>query len=149
VRKCWFVLVVAAALCSISAAALAAGAQETADALPRRFKGVYKWNDRKYGSEVDIKITAVRAENGLIWAVGEGRHVEDEFRTGVTIELVIDPATLAVEMWEQSPEGSRSNPKFSTEGSYRGEIEPDLKTIQAVWTTTATGRKGVLTLKAN
>jgi len=148
-KKCWSVLVLAAILCCFSSAALAADANETADALPRRFKGIYQWRDRKFGSEVFVKITDIRVANGLIWAEGEGRHVEEEFRTEIKVELVIDPATLAVEMWEQSPRGERDNPKFSTDGSYRGEIAPDLKTIQAVWTTASTGRKGTLTLKAN
>jgi hypothetical protein len=148
-RKYWLFFLLAAIAGTVSAAALAAGAPETADALPRRFKGAFKWEDRVSGSEVAVKFTAVSAENGLVWAVGEGRHEEDYFRTGVKIELVIDPHSLAVEMWEQAPEGTRGNPKFTTAGSYRGEISPDLKTIRAVWTTTPTGRKGTLTLQAN
>ncbi|MBF0480372.1 MAG: hypothetical protein HQK81_02605 [Desulfovibrionaceae bacterium] len=125
------------------------GAAAAAAALPRRFEGGFKWNDRVLGSEVAVKLTSVRAVGGLIWAEGEGRHVEEYFRTNIAVELVIDPATLAVEMWEKSPRGTRDNPKFATEGSYRGEISPDWKTIRAIWTTTATGRKGVLTIKAN
>jgi len=148
-RKCWLIPILTALLCCVSGVVLAAEATELADALPRRFKGVYKWNDRKFGSDVVIKFTSVSAGNGLVWAEGEGRHVEDDFRTDVGIEMVIDPQTRAVEMWEKSPEGTRSNPKFTINGSYRGEIAPDLKTIRAVWTTSATGRKGALILSAH
>lgn len=58
----------------------------------------------------------------------------------IDIRFQITPNTLRFEMW---------NMNFITKGSYIGTISEDLKTINAVWTTTISGRQGhVLFLRA-
>ncbi len=77
---------------------------------------------------------------GHVIAVGVLEYITTQGNTKIDIRFQITPNTLRFEMW---------NMKFITKGSYIGTISEDLKTINAVWTTTISGRQGhVLFLRA-
>jgi hypothetical protein len=50
-------------------------------------------------------------------------------------------------MWERNPVGSSWS--FVTDGSHVGTITPDLRTIEATWTTNGSGQRGKLLLAAS
>jgi hypothetical protein len=148
-KYCGWLLILALILTLAATAALAADPFELAASLPRQFAGVYRWNDRKIDQNVSVRLETVSVRSGKVLALGKGRHKEEYYSTDVTVEMAIDSETLAVQMWERSPSGADGNPKFVVEGCYAGEISGDLSSINAVWTTAGTGRKGSLRLKAN
>ena len=76
---------------------------------------------------------------GHVIAVGVLEYITTQGNTKIDIRFQITPNTLRFEMWDMN---------FITEGSYVGTISEDLKTINAVWTTTSSGQQGELFLRA-
>jgi len=91
---------------------------------------------------VSITVSSLSVDpDGNVIAVGVGEY---NITQGIDVRVQITPNTLRFEMWETSPEDTG----FTTEGSHVGTISEDLRTINAVWTTTSTGRQGELFLRA-
>ena len=118
--------------------------------LARTYEGTFQWHgpDLTLTSEkqnVSITVSNVSFDpGGNVIAVGVGEYNTTRGKTKIDVRLQITPNTLRFEMWETIPEDT----DFITEGSHVGLISEDLKTINAVWTTTSTGEQGELFLSA-
>ncbi len=89
---------------------------------------------------VSITVSSLSIDSsGHVIAVGVGEYITTQRNTKIDIRFQITPNTLRFEMW---------NMNFITKGSYIGTISEDLKTINAVWTTTSSGQQGELFLRA-
>jgi hypothetical protein len=67
--------------------------------------------------------------------------------TDIGVQLLIDTESLAIEIREFSPSGPGAR-TFVTDGSHKGHLSRDLKTIEAEWITASNGRRGQLRLAA-
>jgi len=95
---------------------------------------------------VSITVSSLSIDSGgNVIAVGVGEYKTTEGNTKLDVRFQITPNTLRFEMWEMSP---KEGTDFVTAGSHIGTINEDLKTINAVWTTTSTGEQGELFLRA-
>ncbi len=114
--------------------------------LPRAYAGTFRWRDSNSIQTVSISIKEVNAtDEGNVVAFGKGQYITDQKTIDVDISIVIFPFDLVFKMFERDPVGSSD---FVTEGHHLGQISSDLKSIKAVWTTDAGGRKGDLILKS-
>jgi len=115
--------------------------------LPKIFAGEFRW----YGDlitqkvEIMINLTKRRDDSQRIEAIGCGRYDAAGRITNIGVRMIIDPGTLDIEIWEFDPHGPAS---FTTDGSHKGKLADDLRTIDAEWTTRSTGKKGRLRLRA-
>ena len=94
---------------------------------------------------VSITVSSLSIDSGGdVIAVGVGEYNTTQGKTEIDVRFQITPNTLRFEMWETTP----GDTGFTTEGSHVGTISEDLKTINAIWTTTSTGEQGELFLRA-
>ena len=121
-----------------------------ADRVPRAWCGVFRWEGDAREQHVTIKFArlAPRAD-GAIEADGPGLvRYEDEAPSQAVpfrMRAVIDPGTRRIEMFE-SIDAPRAD--YVTSGSHVGTLAPDLRTMNTVWTTRGTGRRGTMHLNA-
>ncbi len=113
--------------------------------IPRVFRGEYAWREGagtwQVPSKVTLTIETIVEKNGMIEFSGSDVYVKgNEYKMKVTGK--IDPQWRFLTMKETAA----SSPSGVTDGSYEGTISRDLQTIEAVWTTTGTGKKGDLYL---
>ena len=95
---------------------------------------------------IKISISTVSSDQeGNVIGSGTGTYKTVNGETQIGIRFKINPATLSFEMWETNPNG---NTEFIVDGSHVGQITEDLNLIKAVWTTSNTGKKGDLLLRA-
>jgi hypothetical protein len=142
------------ALAALAAAALLLLAPAKADDtdaiihdLPRAFAGTFLWRGDQRPQTVEIRIERVaRSGPGQVEALGCGRYEAAGSVTVIAVRMLIDVADLRVEIWERVPESDA--PGFMTDGSHRGRLTDKLRTIDAEWTTRATGATGRLQLHA-
>jgi hypothetical protein len=114
--------------------------------LPRAYIGEFQWDGD--GTVQNVVITfdqthALNEQNAEALGCGSyeaGRHV-----TKIRVQMFVRLSDLQVEIFERSPEGSTD---FETGGSHRGTLSADLQRIDAQWTTTASGQRGQLHLRA-
>ncbi|WP_245313164.1 hypothetical protein [Bradyrhizobium macuxiense] len=124
----------------------AADIQELTDKLPRAYIGEFLWDGDKTVQSVVFTFDKVRALNEQnAEASGCGSYQVGRQVTTIKIRMFVKLPDLQVEIFEQSPEGSGA---FETGGSHRGTLSSDLQRIDAQWTTTASGQRGQLHLRA-
>ena len=93
---------------------------------------------------ISITVSSLSIDSsGHVIAVGVGEYITTQRNTKFDIRFQISPNNLRFEMWETTSETG-----FISEGSHVGTISEDLKTINAVWTTTSSGEQGELFLRA-
>lgn len=113
--------------------------------IPRVFRGEYAWREGagtwQMPSKVTLTMDTIVEKNGTIEFSGSDVYVKgNEYKMKVT--GTIDPRWRFLTMKEVAV----SSPVGMTDGSYEGTISRDLQTIDAVWTTSGTGKKGDLHL---
>ena len=92
-----------------------------------------------------INIYDVKSAQGIITATGKGTYNAAGVITIIDVKISINTSTGFFEMWESNPDRDNG---FITEGSHTGAISPDLRMVQAVWTTSGSGSRGRLELTA-
>jgi hypothetical protein len=141
---------IAALVVVVSALAAARGpaADDIETMLPRDYAGDFLWVDGTISQKVAIRINLItRAGPTQVEAVGCGRYEVLDRVTDIGVQLLIDTESLAIEIREFSPSGAGAR-NFVTDGSHKGRLSRDLKTIEAEWTTLSDGRRGRLRLEA-
>lgn len=113
--------------------------------LPRQFTGTFIWENDEDIQRVIINIYDVKSAQGIITATGKGTYNAAGVITIIDVKISINTSTGFFEMWESNPDRDNG---FITEGSHTGAISPDLRMVQAVWTTSGSGSRGRLELTA-
>lgn len=145
-KPAWIAAVVVAT--SVIGSTPGPAAVDVKAALPRNYVGEFRWVDANIPQKVEVRINLVeRSGPTRIEAIGCGRYRAADRVTDIGVRFLIDTESLAVEIWEFSPSGAGA-PTFVTDGSHKGHLSPDLKTIEAEWVTTSDGRRGRLRLAA-
>lgn len=137
--------VVAASLMLISAVR-AMDIKELTEKLPRAYLGEFLWDGDSTVQNIVITFDQVNALNEQnVEAFGCGTYEVGRQVTKIRVRMFVKLSDLQVEIFERSPEG---NGTFETDGSHRGKLSDDLQRIDARWTTTASGQRGELHLRA-
>jgi hypothetical protein len=129
----------------ISARGQAPDAASVVADLPRAFVGEFRWDGDRAIQTLAIRFNTVRRlDAGHVGATGCGVYETEGRSTAIDVRMQVSLPGLAVEIWERAPD----QPAFVTDGSHRGSLSGDLHSIEARWTTTATGQQGELRLQA-
>ena len=110
--------------------------------VPREFKGEFEWRDEKKPYTLVLKIDKIEEKGGVIRFSGTHAYTPGDYK--MKVEGTIDPKKRSVSIRESDPSKADSE----TDGSFEGTISEDLQSIEAVWTTKGTGKKGDLKVKA-
>ena len=114
--------------------------------LPRGFVGEFSWEGDPTVQNVVITLDSVRALNGQnAEAFGCGSYELGRVVTKIKVRMFVRWPDLDVEILELAPEGNSS---FETGGSHRGRLSKDFQRIDTEWTTTSSGQRGELHLRA-
>src|SRR3954469_12805257 len=129
--------------------ASAVGAGEMSDLtrnMPRGYFGEFTWDGDKTIQNVVITFDTVRALNEQnAEAYGCGSYEVGRQVTKIKVRMFVRLSDLQVEIFELAPEGNSS---FETGGSHRGRLSQDFQRIDTEWTTTSSGQRGQLHLRA-
>jgi hypothetical protein len=114
--------------------------------MPRAYTGQFQGRDSARISRVTINFTDVRViDKGQVEARGTGVYDINGDIINVSVRAIINPVDHYFEMWEyESGAGAEES-----EGIYRGDLSPDMRSITALWTTFADRKRGSLNLTAN
>ena len=110
--------------------------------VAHEFKGEFEWRDQKTPYTLVLKIDKIEDKNGVIRFSGTHVYTPGDYK--MKVEGTIDAKKRRVSIRESDP----SKPDSETDGSFEGTISENLQTIEAVWTTRGTGRKGNLKVTA-
>jgi hypothetical protein len=133
---------------SVMGAGLSPAADDLETTLPRDYAGEFRWAGSDMAQKVAIRINLItRAGPTQVEAIGCGRYDVLGRVTDIGIQVRIDTESLAIEIREFSPSGPGAR-RFVTDGSHKGRLSRDLKTIEAEWITVSDGRRGRLQLEA-
>ena len=114
--------------------------------LPRGFVGEFSWEGDPTVQNVVITLDSVRALNGQnAEAFGCGSYELGRVVTKIKVRMFVRWPDLDVEILELAPEGNSS---FETGGSHRGRLSKDFQRIDTEWTTTSSGQRGAMHLRA-
>jgi hypothetical protein len=114
--------------------------------LPRGFFGEFSWEGDPTVQNVVITLDSVRALNEQnAEALGCGSYEVGRNVTRIKVRMFVRLSDLQVEIFELAPEGNSS---FETGGSHRGKLSKDFQRIDTEWTTTSSGQRGELHLRA-
>ena len=139
-------VMIAAAMLLLAPAVHATDMKQLTGKLPRAYIGEFQWDGDKTVQNVVITFDKVRALNGRnAEALGCGSYEVGRRVTKIKVQMFVRLSDLTVEILELSPEG---NGTFETGGSHRGTLSNDLQRIDAQWTTTTSGQRGRLHLRA-
>ncbi len=108
--------------------------------IPREFKGQFKWRNGTEPFTLILKIDKIEKKDGAFRF--SGSHLYMPGGTRMKIEGTIDGNTRRITIRES--DSSRAD--AITDGSFEGMISRNLKIIEATWTTTSTGSKGMHSL---
>ncbi len=123
----------------------AADAESVVARLPRAFVGEFRWDNDRAIQTVAIRFETVRRlDDAHVEATGCGVYDADGTVTAIAVKMQVTLPGLAVEIRESAPDRAA----FVTDGSHRGSLSGDLRSIDARWTTTSTGQQGHLRLQA-
>jgi hypothetical protein len=124
----------------------AADIDELTRNLPRGFLGEFSWEGDPTVQNVVITFDSVRVLNGQnAEAFGCGSYEIGRNVTQIKVRMFVRWPDLNVEIFELAPEGNSS---FETGGSHRGRLSKDFQRIDTEWTTTSTGQRGAMNLRA-
>jgi hypothetical protein len=139
-------LTILAASLLFASAVHAADMKDLTQNMPRGYFGEFSWEGDRTVQNVVITLESVRALNEQnAEALGCGSYEVGRQVTKIRVRMFVRLSDLQVEIFELSPEGSDS---FETGGSHRGKLSDDLQQIEAQWTTTASGQRGQMHLRA-
>ena len=139
-------LMLAAASLLFASPIHAAEIKDLTQNMPRGYFGEFSWEGDRTVQNVVITLESVRALNEQnAEALGCGSYEVGRQVTKIRVRMFVRLSDLQVEIFELSPEGSGS---FETGGSHRGKLSDDLQQIEAQWTTTASGQRGQMHLRA-
>jgi hypothetical protein len=114
--------------------------------MPRGFLGEFSWEGDPVVQNVVITFDSVRTLNEQnAEALGCGSYEVGRNVTKIKVRMFVRWPDLNVEIFELAPEGNSS---FETGGSHRGRLSPDFQRIDTEWTTTSSGQRGELHLRA-
>jgi hypothetical protein len=114
--------------------------------IPRGFLGEFSWEGDPTVQNVVITFDSVRVLNEQnAEALGCGSYEVGRNVTKIKVRMFVRWPDLNVEIFELAPEGNSS---FETGGSHRGRLSPDFQRIDTEWTTTSSGQRGELHLRA-
>ena len=137
---------IAAASLLLGSMAHAADIKDLTENMPRGYFGEFRWDDDKVPQNVVLVFEPPRALNAQnAEAYGCGTYEVGSEVTKIKVRMLVRLSDLQVEILELAPEGSNS---FETGGSHRGKLSQDFQGIDAEWTTTATGKRGQLHIRA-
>ena len=140
------VLAIAAASLLFASVVQAADIKDLTQNMPRGYFGEFRWDDDKIVQNVVITLDSLNALNEqAAEAYGCGTYEVGRQVTKIKVRMLVRLSDLQVEIFELAPEGSSS---FETGGSHRGKLSQDFQSIDAQWTTTATGKQGQLHMRA-
>ncbi len=138
--------IIAAASLLVASSVGATEMKDLTEKLPRAYSGEFLWDGDTTVQNVVVKFDSVRALNEQsAEALGCGVYEVGRQVTKIRVRMFVRLSDLRVEILELSPEGSGS---FETGGSHRGALSEDLQQIDAQWTTSASGQRGQLHLRA-
>ncbi|WFU16346.1 hypothetical protein [Bradyrhizobium sp. CB3481] len=139
-------VVIAAASLFLASIASASEMDDLTQNMPRAFSGEFRWDGDGIVQNVVITFDSVRAlDSQSAEAQGCGTYEVGREVTKIKVRMLVRLPDLQVEIFELSPEGSAA---FVTDGSHRGRLSKDLQQIDAQWTTTTTGQRGHLEMRA-
>ena len=114
--------------------------------MPRGFLGEFSWEGDPTVQNVVITFDSVRVLNEQnAEALGCGSYELGQSVTKIKVRMFVRLPELDVEILELAPEGNSS---FETGGSHRGRLSRDFQRIDTEWTTTSSGQRGELHLRA-
>ncbi|WP_249152440.1 hypothetical protein [Bradyrhizobium liaoningense] len=114
--------------------------------LPRAYVGEFRWDGDAVVQNVVITFEQVRSlDERNAEALGCGVYEDGRQVTKIKVRMFVRLSDRQVEIFERSPDGTAS---FETGGSHRGTLSEDLQGIDAQWTTSDSGRRGQLHLRA-
>ena len=104
------------------------------DNVPAAYIGTFKWdNTNEIHQVVFVWEGQSGSKKGEITLQGKGIYGAIK-KEHVNLKAIIDPSTYKIEIWESvDAEG-----EFLESGSHVGNISPDLKVIETIWTTSGT-----------
>ena len=141
-----FVVTIAAASLLLVPTARASEIDDLIRNMPHGFLGEFIWEGDSVAQNVVITFDSVRSLNEQnAEAFGCGSYEAGGAVTKIKVRMFVRLPDLNVEIVELSPEGNGS---FETGGSHRGTLSRDFQRIDAEWTTTSSGRRGKLHLRA-
>lgn len=125
----------------------AAAERSIAAELPRGYVGDFYWDDIPERQAVEIGFSAVEARApDTLEATGCGIYRTAAKVTHIRVRMTVRLPGLAVTIWEHDPIDPGG---FIIDGSHQGRLSDDLQTIDATWTSRATGEQGQLHLQAH
>jgi hypothetical protein len=137
---------IAAGSLLLASALHAAEMDDLTQNMPRGYSGEFRWDGDGIVQNVVITFDSVRALNSQnAEALGCGTYEVGREVTKIKVRMLVRLSDLQMEIFELSPEG---NAEFVTDGSHRGRLSKDLQQIDAEWTTTTTGQRGRLEMRA-
>ena len=135
-----------AAACLLLASVVHAAESNLVQDMPRSYLGEFRWDGDSTVQNVVITLDSVRALNGrAAEAFGCGYYEVGRVVTKIKVRMLVRLSDLQVEIFELAPEG---NGTFETGGSHRGRLSQDFQRIDTEWTTTSSGQRGQLHLRA-
>jgi len=141
-----FGVVIAVVTLLFASTVRAADIDELTRTMPRGFVGEFSWEGDPTVQNVVITLDSVRALNGQkAEAFGCGSYELGRVVTKIKVRMFVRWPDLDVEIFELAPEGNSS---FETGGSHRGRLSKDFQRIDTEWTTTSSGQRGELHLRA-
>ena len=139
-------LMIAAASLLFGSTVRAAEIDDLTRNMPRGFLGEFSWEGDPVVQNVVITLDSIRALNEQnAEALGCGSYEVGRNVTKIKVRMFVRLSDLKVEIFELAPEGNSS---FETGGSHRGRLSPDFQRIDTEWTTTSSGQRGELHLRA-
>jgi hypothetical protein len=111
--------------------------------VPREFKGTFGWGADAERFDLALKIDKLAEKDGVIQFSGSHLYTPGDFK--MKIDGTIDAKSGRVTIRESDPSRADSE----TDGEFAGTISRDGRTLEAVWTTSGTEKKGDLKVKAS
>lgn len=119
--------------------------EQYAQNLPREYQGHFRWGGDEASSDVDLIWERFDVDGPKVTAFGFVHYVESDGKQSmVAARAIFFPQSEDIEIWEADP----STPTFESNGSHRGKISDDLRTIDATWIGFNSSRTGYLHLSA-
>jgi hypothetical protein len=132
---------IASFLCGPSAATEKDKPIKAAD-VPREFRGTFEWKDMSAAYDLILKIEKIAEKDGVIRFSGTHSYTPGEYV--MKIEGTIDPKSRRISIFETEVLAGGGD----LDGSFAGTISADLTTLEAMWTSDTSGKRGDLKVKA-
>jgi hypothetical protein len=112
--------------------------------LQKNWIGEFRWDKAANVQRYEIALTEIKREKDQIAARGCARvTVQGKEPSAVDIRMVVNERTLDVEIWETNPSSST----MVTDGTHKGRLSSDLRSMETEWRTRDTGERGRMRLR--